>query len=222
MVFLYMNENKINSIIRSYASLIIRLYCKIRFQILHQRFLDEIGQYIPDKGRVLDCGCGFGLFSLYFALTKKHTLFFGFDLNSNRIAQANLAKSKLGISNVEYSVRNATEFVSLEKFDAVYMLDIIHHIDPSSVDILLKEIFKSLSPCGILIIKDVKNTPWLKCAFTYVLDKLMDYRADVNYWSKEKLFLVLQQQGFNKLYFHEMVDFLPYPHILILAHKPTE
>ena len=33
-----------------------------------QPFLDEIGQYLPRGGRILDFGCGFGLFSLYFAL----------------------------------------------------------------------------------------------------------------------------------------------------------
>ena len=31
------------------------------------RFLEEIEQYLPDHGTILDLGCGFGLFSLYIA-----------------------------------------------------------------------------------------------------------------------------------------------------------
>ena len=51
-------------IIGSYRNLIIRTYCYIRFLIMNMRILEEIEQYLPKTGRVLDVGCGFGLFSL--------------------------------------------------------------------------------------------------------------------------------------------------------------
>ena len=54
-------------IIRSYHNLIIKSYCYVRFLIMNMRILEEIEQYLPKTGRVLDVGCGFGLFSLYFA-----------------------------------------------------------------------------------------------------------------------------------------------------------
>jgi predicted RNA methylase len=46
---------------------IIRLYCFVRFKIIHLRFLEEIEQYLPNEGDILDLGCGFGLFALYIA-----------------------------------------------------------------------------------------------------------------------------------------------------------
>src|SRR5216684_3660313 len=59
-----MRSEAIRSVIRAYDDPIVRAYCWGRFWILRQRFLDEIGQYLPARGRVLDLGCGFGLFSL--------------------------------------------------------------------------------------------------------------------------------------------------------------
>ena len=54
-------------VVEAYDDRVIRTYSRARFLILRQRFLDEIGQYLPLSGDVLDLGCGFGLFSLYYA-----------------------------------------------------------------------------------------------------------------------------------------------------------
>ena len=76
------------SVIRAYDDWIVRAYCWGRFWILRQRFLDEVGQYLPRAGRVLDLGCGFGLFSLYYASVRPGLQIEGFDLNPRRIAMA--------------------------------------------------------------------------------------------------------------------------------------
>ena len=47
-------------IIRAYDSLIIRLYCLLRFRIIRGRFLEEISQFLPTEGNVFEVGCGFG------------------------------------------------------------------------------------------------------------------------------------------------------------------
>ncbi len=62
-----MRREAIARVVAAYDDPIIRAYSWGRFLILRQRFLDEIGQYLPDEGTVLDIGCGFGLFSLYYA-----------------------------------------------------------------------------------------------------------------------------------------------------------
>ena len=52
-----MHSATVRRIIRAYDDPIIRAYCWGRFGILRQRFLDEIGQYLPGEGVVLDIGC---------------------------------------------------------------------------------------------------------------------------------------------------------------------
>ena len=205
-------------IITSYRSLIVKLYCLIRFHILRERFLEEILQYIPKKGKVLDIGCGFGLFSLYFAKINKHTQFYGVDLSQNRISLAKDAAKKLGISNVHYSVGSANDLVLQTKFDAVYAIDIIHHISKNAGKNLIQNLYHHLSNKGVLIIKDIEEKPLYKLWFTFILDKIMDYKTPVNYWKKVELLNFLKKTGFQ-VYHHSMVDYLPYPHIIYVCRK---
>ena len=76
-----MHSATVKRIIRAYDDPIVRAYCWARFGILRQRFLDEIGQYLPEAGPVLDIGCGFGLFSLYYAATGPRRFVRGLDLS---------------------------------------------------------------------------------------------------------------------------------------------
>src|SRR5262245_26640777 len=85
-------------VIRAYDSAIVRTYCTIRFVIMNMRILDEVGQYIPERGDVLDAGCGFGLFSLYFAELGPERRFLSLDLSEPRIASAMRAARRLGIA----------------------------------------------------------------------------------------------------------------------------
>ncbi|MBI2161034.1 MAG: hypothetical protein HYU25_11790 [Candidatus Rokubacteria bacterium] len=54
-----MHGDTIRRIIGAYDDRVVRAYCWARFWILRQRLLDEIGQYLPESGEVLDIGCGF-------------------------------------------------------------------------------------------------------------------------------------------------------------------
>ena len=72
-------------VIGAYDHPVVRAYAWGRFQIFRQRFLDELGQYLPDRGVALDVGCGFGLFALYFAQIHPDLEIHGFDLSEKRI-----------------------------------------------------------------------------------------------------------------------------------------
>src|SRR5258707_13536951 len=90
------------NIIRAYDGWIVRGYCWGRFWILRQRFLDEIGQYLPERGRVLDLGCGFGLFSLYYAIINPGLPLEAFNRNPPRNAMPRAAPGSLGFRTVPY------------------------------------------------------------------------------------------------------------------------
>ena len=213
-----MPSARILDIVGAYDDWIVRAYCWGRFWILRQRFLDEVGQYLPRRGRVLDLGCGFGLFSLYYASVHPSIEVEGIDLNARRIAMARDAAARLGLTNVRYEVGNATEFRGGRAFDAAYMLDIIHHIPPDTVRPLLDQLLRVLPVGGRLLIKDVDSSPAWKRWFTHALDRLMDPRAPVRYWSAAELQGLLEEVGFT-VYRHLMVDILPYPHILYVCAR---
>ena len=213
-----MRADIIRRIVEAYDDPVVRAYCWVRFWILRQRFLDEIGQYLPESGPVLDIGCGFGLFSLYYAATAPGRFIRGIDLNGRRIALARRAAARLTIDNVAYEEGDARTFKGDGEVAAAYMLDIVHHIPPDTVLPLLARLHACLPEGGVLLVKDVDTRPAPKRWFTWALDKLMAPGTPVRYWSAEELSAALREAGFETRR-HAMLDFLPYPHVLYIATK---
>jgi cyclopropane fatty-acyl-phospholipid synthase-like methyltransferase len=213
-----MRPEAIARVVRAYDDPVIRAYCRARFLILRQRFLDEIGQYLPARGTVLDVGCGFGLFSLYYAQLHPGLAFRGLDLSARRVAQAETAARRLHLRNVTYAVGDAQAFRARERYAGAYMLDIVHHVPPEAVRPLLAELHRALEPGGRLVVKDVDTRPAYKRLFTHALDLLMAPRGVIHYWPAERLQALLEAVGF-RVHRHLMVDVLPYPHVLYVCTR---
>ncbi len=211
-----MRSEAVRSVIRAYDDPVVRAYCWVRFAILRQRFLDEIGQYLPAVGPVLDIGCGFGLFSLYYATIEPRRFVRGLDLDGRRIAMARRAAARLGLDNVAYEEGDARDFKADGEIVAAYMLDIVHHVPVAAVRPLFDRLRRCLSPGGMLLVKDVDRYPCAKRWFTWALDKLMAPATPVHYWSADALQAALTDSGF-RVRRHVMVDVLPYPHVLYVC-----
>ena len=78
-------------------------------------------------------GCGFGLFSLFYAMRYPRASLRGIDRDSRRIAIATPVARKLGLSNVTYQVAEVTSCNVEGCYDGAYMLDVIHHIPAAAV-----------------------------------------------------------------------------------------
>jgi SAM-dependent methyltransferase len=215
-----MRRQAIARVVEAYDDWLIRAYSRTRFLILRQRFLDEIGQYLPASGDVLDLGCGFGLFSLYYAQLRPSLRFHGVDLNPRRIAIAREAARRLDLANVEYSVGDARGFRAPRPYAGAYMLDIVHHVEPDAVRPLLTELHAALVPGARLLVKDIDRYPAYKRWFTHALDVLMSPGSPPHYWAADALQAELERTGL-RVHRHLMVDFLPYPHVLYVCRKPA-
>jgi cyclopropane fatty-acyl-phospholipid synthase-like methyltransferase len=213
-----MRREAIARVIGAYDDPVIRAYSWGRFLILRQRFLDEIGQYLPETGTILDIGCGFGLFSLYYAQVLPRARLRGFDLDPRRVAIAAAAARRLGLENAAYAVGDARAYRADASYAAAYMLDIVHHVQPETVEPLLRELHAAIAPGGLLVVKDVDTEPAYKRWFTYALDRLMSPGGVIHYWPAADLQAVLQRIGF-RVHRHLMVDILPYPHVLYICRK---
>ncbi len=168
---------------------------------------------------MLDIGCGFGLFSLYFALRHPHLQFVGVDLNAARVATARRTAARLGVTNVTYSVADASSMAIDSSYEGVYMLDVAHHIPQHTVRPLLAEVHRALVPGGRFVLKDVDTEPAYKRWFTWLLDRMMDRTGPLRYWPRTELTGALREAGFE-VFSHAMPDILPYPHLLYICRTP--
>lgn len=208
----------IREVIHSFRSPIVRAYSRVRFTIMRQPFLEEIGQYLPSSGDVLDLGCGFGLFSLFYAMTKPALRIAAVDLDAARVAAATASAERLRLTNVTYEASDATTWKTGRQFDAIYMLDLVHHLPQARVPAFLADVARLLRPSGILIIKDVADRPRYKMLFTLLLDRLLVGMEPIRYWPPAELMAVLTGLGFEVVR-HRMNDVLPYPHILYVCRR---
>ncbi len=207
------------AIIRAYDNAIIRWYSRMRFHIINIDFLDTLEQHLSDNAKVLDIGCGFGLFTVYYAANASGRNVTGFDLSEPRIRQAQAVAKKLALTNVHFFCQDANTYEFSEEFDAVVTLDLLHHVSPETSEKLIRQAYQALRPNGVLIIKDIHTWPLHKLYFTYTLDKLMMPRSSVHYRSKTAWKRILSEAGFTKILSYPLNDYLPYPHVLMIAHK---
>jgi len=209
----------IRAIVSSYQSPIIRAYSRLRFTVLRQIFLEEIGQYLPKTGRILDVACGFGLFSLYFASLEPGRRLVGIDVDARRIRHARISAARLGVHNVEYHVADALRWSEPGTFEAIYLLDLIHHLPRREVPAFLRKLRERLGEGGILLAKEVENRPAWKRWFTLLLDRLMVGWEPIHYWPAPELAALLEGLDLDVVK-HRMRDVLPYPHILYVGRAP--
>ena len=215
------SDEAIRRIIGSYESALVRAYSRVRFTILRPPFLEEIGQYLPVDGDILDMGCGFGLFSLYFASLEPGRRITGVDLDAKRIELATHSAARLGLHNLTYEACDAVTWRTPKRFDAIYMLDLIHHLPVSGVESFLTAVTSRLKPGGILLLKDVAPTPRYKALFTLALDRLMVGMDPIRYWPPNELAAILEGLGFEVMR-HRMTDILPYPHLLYVCRRTRD
>jgi 2-polyprenyl-3-methyl-5-hydroxy-6-metoxy-1,4-benzoquinol methylase len=187
---------------------------------MNMRIIEELGQYLPMNGKLLDIGCGFGLFSLYFALESSSRTIVGYDISENRLDMARKAATTLGVSRrTSFCRQDASGLCeSPGTYQAVYMLDILHHVDPTLHGKIISAIHDALVPGGVLVLKEIDTRPHWKVWFTWILDILMSPSQPPRYVSKKTLSSLLASVGFE-VRTHALVDILPYPHILYVCRK---
>jgi len=196
-----------------------RAYAEVRFSILRPKLLSVMDLLLPDAGRILDVGCGFGLFAAYFGQTHPARRIVGVDPNARRIELARRVAAELALDGHEFSVGDVRDATLTGPFAGAYVLDVMHHIPASDQEAVLARLRDLLAPGGVLLIKDITTEPRFGLFFTEALDRLMvGFREPLAYRHHGAWGEMLTRLGF-KVRIVRVPDVLPYPHVVIAATK---
>jgi SAM-dependent methyltransferase len=196
-----------------------RAYSLVRFSILRPKLLSVMDLLLTDQGRLLDVGCGFGLFAAYFGQTQPRRRIVGVDPDARRIGLARRVADRLDLHGHTFIVGDVRDAPLEGPFDAAYVLDVMHHLPPGDQRPVLERLRSLLTPGGMLVIKDITTEPRLGLLFTEALDRLMvGWREPLAYRHHREWGEMLTDLGF-KVRIVRVPDILPYPHVVITAKK---
>lgn len=194
-------------------------YARVRFSIMRPQLLTVMDLVLPSEGRILDVGCGFGLFAGYFGLTAPRRCITGVDPNARRIGIARHVATQLGLHQHDFIDGVAEDPRVVGPFQGIYVLDVMHHVAREAQRALITRLRDLLAPNGILIIKDVTTEPYFGLKFTEVLDRLVvGFKEPLAYRHHREWGQLLSELGFAGRVVR-VPDILPYPHVVIIAHK---
>lgn len=139
-----------------------RLFTKIRFWDSPYK---EFVKNIPQKGRVLDLGCGDGLLVNFLAIKNSKVQFKGVEINKKRIAIADK-----GLVNTKFAYGDILK-IKIDSPDAIILFHVLHHL-PSLKDQerLLRKAYKKLAKNGKLLIVEIGERPIHKYLLTWFVD----------------------------------------------------
>ena len=122
--------------------------------------------HIPDGARVLDVGCGAGLLLSLAAGLGREFEGLGFDVSPMAIELAQTMSKDA--TAIRPKARLAFERLDVDApwpagtFDVVFLVDVLHHVNPASQQSLVKRVISKVNPGGTLVYKDMCLHPWWK------------------------------------------------------------
>ena len=168
--------------------------------------------YIAPKSRVLDIGCGRGLWLYLLYSLGKISSAVGIDINASHIQTANLLKQpdeplSFYLSS-GYDCKN-------DDFDCITLIDVLHHVPPAEQEQFIKEL-KAVN-AGLIVFKDINPEFGVRRLWNSLHDILLS-RQVPKYQSPENVSNWLKEIGFE-ITTTEKVNMLLYSHYIIVAKR---
>ena len=108
-------------------------------------------ELVPQQGKILDIGCGYGFMSYMLSFTSAQRKITGIDYDEEKIETANHCFSKT--DNINFVHGDVMGF-DFEKYDAIILADMLHYLQPAEQKQVIEKCISNLNPGGKLIIRD--------------------------------------------------------------------
>lgn len=119
----------------------------------------ELVRQVPTGSRVLDVGCGSGLFLGLLSSVGRIQSGMGFDASPFAISLAVEMAERLSGAEISFRKIDVSEAWPAGNFDVVSLIDVMHHIPLSEREHTLRLISDRVRPGGIFLYKDMVDQP---------------------------------------------------------------
>ncbi len=181
---------------------------------------EALARLVPRTGRLLDVGCGFGLWLNYLAFRSPGLRLEGIDPDPRKVSVAAAA----GGGSAEVHLQEADGFPD-RQYDVVTVVDVLYLIDPDGKRRFLRSCIDALSPGGLLLLKDVDVRPRWKFRLT-VLEETVAVRIvnltrgdRLHFWPASGYAELLRSEGLVDVAVRPMHKGYPHPHVLISGRR---
>ncbi|GAA2726702.1 hypothetical protein CAE01nite_22960 [Cellulomonas aerilata] len=131
---------------------------------------EPVAAALPATGRVLEIGCGHGLFAAYAALGAPGRRVVGVDIDADKIAHAHVAARGAG-SRLSFAVAGSGA-VPPGPWDAVVVVDMLYLLPAGEQRRLLTEAAAVLAPGGTIVVKEMGTEPGWKVRWNTLQETL--------------------------------------------------
>ncbi|MBD2433410.1 MULTISPECIES: class I SAM-dependent methyltransferase [Fischerella] len=161
---------------------------------------------------VLDVGCGSGHAMNRLAQIFPQSRFTGYDFSTEAIATAKTEAQNLGLTNVQFQVKDAATIDEIAQYDLITTFDAIH--DQAKPDVVLYNIAQALRPDGTYLMQDIRASSYVdgnlehptgpflytvSCMHCMTVSLAMNGAGLGTVWGEEKALEMLKAAGFNSV-----------------------
>lgn len=175
---------KNNRAVRNLAEQARALYVRgpwLLRKMMHYRVyicpFERLLPHVPANSRILDVGCGCGLFLALLAATTPDIDATGFDASAPAIVMANamadqVRRRRLPVK-LQFQMLDARAAWPDGTFDVVSLIDVMHHVAAEHQESLFLRAVEKVGPGGILLYKDMAASPWFPAAMNRLHDLVL-------------------------------------------------
>lgn len=192
--------------------------------------LNKILELIPSRGKLLDLGCGFGIFSYFLAQKYPDLEIIAIDPSRERIKLANNVFSKP--KNLRFYQGEIKDLAERD-FDATLLIDVEYLLSREGLIEMLKQCYEKTRKGGVLIIKTMNRNRcirhFLATSTPILINKILSiFRFKIfgfrkrkpYYYHSETFKKILKETGWHLAETYDLpMKFFIYPHIIYFCKK---